>query len=328
MTSALYARVAGIALGASALFVAAERDASACVYASNPCALAFTPALGKRVPANIGTILVTPGTNAPAVVKSLELLGPDDAPVAVTVEHRPGLVLVTPQAELAPGRHRIIATAEQLSGCAEPQLGGAVIESDAGVAAGNLLFRHESSFIVVPSVPLPTTAGTVTLGERRIAGEQDTDDPVFSYPVHVTVSPEMLPFVPSARWTVELDGKPRRHGEMGDEAPEFELHVRCKSQAPLNSCAQDVDAPGPHKVRVVARLAGSDTPIASDELDVELSCDAAVGSSTSSLAASSSDSGSGCNVVTRPSSIGAGSGLALFGVAGVLTRLRRRLRRS
>ncbi len=310
------------------MFVAAERDASACVYAYDPCALTFAPALEKTVPANIGTIRVTPGTNAADVVKSLELLGPDDVPVAVAVEHRPGLVLVTPQAELAPGRHRIIATAEQPSSCAEPRLGGAVIESDAGVAEGNLLLRHESSFIVVPSLPLPTTAGSVTVGERRIAGEQDSDDPVFAYPVHVTVAPEMLPFLPSARWTVELDGRPRRHGPMGDEAPEFEVHVRCKSPGPLNSCSQDVDAPGPHKLRVVARLAGSDTPIASDELDVELSCDAAVGSSTSSLAASSSDSGSGCNVVTQPSSIGAGSGLALFGVAGVLTRLRRRLRRS
>lgn len=319
-------RAAAVALGSIALVGAAERGASACFPARpSPCKLDFAPAAGVTVPADVGSIGVSSLVYAEleSVVRSVELLGPDGAPVPVTTEPRPGSITIRPQAPLAPGPHRIVAIAEQPSSCKDPAgLSGATVEPDAGTTPDTLLYRHESTFTVGTPPPLPTSAGTVTLGERQTL-PGNVEDPISEYPVEVVVSPEMRPYLPVAHWSVTVDGRQRGGDTIGDAAPSFRLHVQCKSQAPVDSCGTPPLAPGAHKVRVLARLAAANAPIETNEIDVELSCGLPAGASPSTPESSSAD---GCNVTHR-SSFGAGGGLALLGVAGLVAQLRRRWRR-
>lgn len=302
---------------ASVVTIVAERTASACLPPmGDPCTLGFAPAVGKGVPANAPAIIVVrPQAYQESGLRSAELIGPDGTPVLVTTEQpvEGGPITLTPQAALTPGRHRIVATAAQPSSCAGP-----VIEADAGVP-DKKLYRHESTFVVGSSRPMPSAAGTITLGERRLLSAQESPSQLFSYPVSVAVAPEMEPYLSIARWTIEVDGASRGDGGFGGE-PSFALSLGCNGGGLEGSCNSGrAETPGLHKVRVVARLGGSEAPIATNEIDVDLACDGGSGSSASDPSA---DSGSGCNVTRRS----AGGGALLLGLAAVIARLRRRSR--
>ncbi len=311
-------RLAAVAFGFVALLGAAERTAWACMQPLPSCKLEFAPAAGKQVPSNVASIAI----GSTYGIRSVELRGPYDAPVAITMEEQAGLFLLKPQEPLAPGRHRIVAMVEQPGSCtgaADPT--GELGASDGGTEPSTALVRYESTFAVGAIQAAPTTAGTVAIGEPATARIGDTVGPVFEYPVQIAVAPEMRPYLPVARWTLEVDGSPKTTGTTGDEGRSFGVPVLCGKQAPSSSCAGPaVLPPGPHKVRAVARIMGAETPIATSEIVADFSCETATTS-----AADTASSDGGCDVTRR--STDAGAGVALLGVAGLVARLRRRSRR-
>jgi hypothetical protein len=239
------------------------------------------PASGT-VPANVpalvllstqGATLVTSGANAPRLLRS-------NGDVVATSTVTPGDAYrawhVVPASPLVPGE------TYRLQGVGECDYSGSSRSVEASFTAG-------------AAQPLPAATGTLRVettarGNIRVhadslcSAEQDS-----SYVrLRFTPSPELVPFLPWVRWTLEVDGARwagERHGAVladGSLGPPtqwqsgfgerrlFQVHARCGSQ---NNHTDPGLTPGRHRATLRPVLAQTSTSLPPVEVDFELSCE-------------------------------------------------------
>lgn len=204
--------------------------------------------------------------------------------------------------------------------------------------------RVDTRFSVGRSAPLPTVAGAVSLVETLFF-PQGTSGCTGAFPaqqiarLRIDASPEMIPWLPLARWEVEVDGAnvaTSGFGRVSEQPLDFTPNPWFRT---FNSfavqCGLVLDAgvvgpdprylqPGLHEVKVLARILGVSTPILTNVLQVDVPCtppaeDAGVDEGID--AGSSADAGS--RVGPAPSGCSTATGLEFFGLTVVLMRRRR-----
>ncbi|MDP2270980.1 MAG: hypothetical protein Q8K32_09635 [Archangium sp.] len=248
-------------------------------------------------------------SNAPAIGVQRTLFG--DVAVDGGIEYRTGtaaaLVLRRPDGGLVTGQ---AVEAELGTFVATPLVEGPwSVQLDEGCPV-------DAGFVVGPPAPLPAVSATVSLVETiwfpEVSGSTCNDPMPARQVARLRIEPsvEMRPWLPLARWEVEVDGANVRTSGFGnlsalplDRAPN-------EGQAVLNGfdvqCGGATEArylqPGRHEVKVIARILGVTDPIQSSVLEVDVKCDP--------------PSGCSCTTVT---------GLEFFAVMLVWMRRRRSL---
>jgi hypothetical protein len=242
------------------------------------------PTSPGTVPANVpalvlqstrGAALVTSGANAPRLLRSngdvvaTTMMTPDD-------EHHTWRVV--PVSPLVPGEtYRLQGVGEcGYTGSSQPV---------------------EVSFTAGAAQPLPSATGTLqvektTRGKVRVAHGSlcSTEQDASFVHLRFTPAPELVPFLPWVRWTLEVDGSRwanERHGAVGadgslgtptqwqlgfGERRLFQVHASCVSRDYMNG--DPGLTPGRHRATLRPTLAQASTALPPVEVDFELSCDA------------------------------------------------------
>lgn len=256
-------------------------SAHACVAPNCMLGVRFPlPEDGGVVPANVPGLVTVPPLLESVEPSTVRLLLPDgtQVPATVTAGAHQTQVLV-PEAPLVPGTtYRI----EAKGAC---QLQPTQTES--------------ATFTAGPALPLPTTAGTLTVdppsqgrfnvygdsscGDRQVEGNFTT--------LRFTPSPELVPFLPWVHWTVEVDGEPwsyAKHsgltssGEENLESRRYEyhrhllfLHTFCAYVGCADSYQRppiDSLPPGRHRATLKATLEHANLTLPPVSVDFELGC--------------------------------------------------------
>jgi hypothetical protein len=136
---------------------------------------------------------------------------------------------------------------------------------------------------VGPAAPFPTTAATIAFLDSRWfpdagATSCGASPEVQLARLRVTPTPDMEPWLALVRWELEVDGRfagaaPYGTIAAGPYEPEATLGPQF---LPINivpiACQGGGIAPGLHQVRLLARLEGLATPIASNTLSLQIDC--------------------------------------------------------
>ena len=155
----------------------------------------------------------------------------------------------------------------------------------------------EVSFTAGAPQPLPAATGTLRVektarGKVRVAhgASCSTEQDASFVHLRFTPAPELVPFLPWVRWTLEVDGTrwaAERHGAVlaeGSLGPPtqwqlsfgerriFQVHASCVSQDFMNGDPGLM--PGRHRATLRPTLAEASTALPPVEVDFELSCDA------------------------------------------------------
>lgn len=145
-----------------------------------------------------------------------------------------------------------------------------------------------STFTVGPPAALPTVSAGVDLLETQYqpfdSSSCGASPPKQVARLRITATPQMVPWLPLARWELEVDGRnvtTARFGTVGAEpfAPELRsgpaflpfntFGAECFGPSPWSSSTLQ---PGLHAVRVLARIEGLLEPIPSNTVSVQLDC--------------------------------------------------------
>ena len=212
----------------------------------------------------------------------------------------------------------------------------------------------DGGFTVGPAAPLPTSSALVVLvgthfqpaetGTSSCAGPRSA---LQVAQLRITPTAEMTPWLPLARWELEVDGQniaTSAFGRLGPgpyEAsaigpwlwvPVSTFAVQCQ---PVDGGSPERLQPGAHSVRLLARIAGVSAPVPSNTLPVQIDCAPAgeldaglgepddAGSAVSDFDAGSSDSDAGTpNRRSTTAGCTAVGGLQLLALALLLRRRR------
>lgn len=229
-------------------------------------------------------------SNAPAVGVQRTIFG--DVTVDGGIEYRSGtavaLALMGPDGGLVTGR---AVEAELGTFVATPLVEGPwSVQLDEGCPV-------DAGFVVGPAAPMPAVSATVSLVETiwfsQVNGSTCSDPMPARQVAQLRIEPsvEMRPWLPLARWEVEVDGaNVRTSGFGGLSTLPLDL-APTEGQTFLNAfdvqCAGATDArylqPGRHEVKVIARILGVSEPIQSRVLDVDVKCDPPSGCSCTTV---------------------------------------------
>lgn len=135
----------------------------------------------------------------------------------------------------------------------------------------------DAGFTVGPPAPLPAVAATVLLVETnwlpQSAASTCTGPTPARQLVRLRIEPsaEMTPWLPLARWEVEVNGTNRRtfgFGSFGLQSFPFDgFDVQCGGPQDARYLQ-----PGRHEVKVRARILGVNEPIESGVVEVDVTC--------------------------------------------------------
>jgi|GEM_PF-3036798 len=257
------------------------------------------PEDGGVVPANVPGLVAVPPLLENVDPSTVRLLLPDGTQVPATV---------------TPGAHQTQVLVPD-----EPLVSGTTYRIEAtGVCQHQPPQPEFTTFTAGPTLPLPTTTGTLTVappsqgvfnlygdsscGERQVEGNFTT--------LRFTPSPELVPFLPWVHWTVEVDGEPwsyAKHsgltatGEENFEPRRYQYnrqllflftfcdYVGCADsyhQPPIDSLS-----PGRHRATLKATLEHANLTLPPLSVDFELHCSANAANVGTSRGGGCSDGG-------------------------------------
>ena len=155
----------------------------------------------------------------------------------------------------------------------------------------NSVCATDAGFTIGAAAPLPTVSAEVAFVASQFV-EVSTTTTSCTGPrsalqvtqLSITASSEMTPWLPLARWELEVDGQNLGTSAFGrvTTAPFAPLAnpplvpfnnfvVQCSSPLPAGATPERL-LPGTHQVRVLARIAGVADPVASNTLSVNVTC--------------------------------------------------------
>lgn len=265
-------------LGVVAVLVAA-RAAWPCSGATCDHYFGLVPRPGSTIPANAPALGVQHALFSEAAwdggTTPIELLGSD-----------PLVVLSWPDGGAVP--------VNRVQGSHEVTLA-----LDAGLAPGDVLLASArlsqqctsaGDITVAAAAPLPSQSATISLANTRLrdglggfcGGPQGL---VHHAQLHLEATSEMVPWLPLARWELEIDGlnyatsafgavtSAPRTGRPAESGLQLIDTFQVQCGAPTDGGRLDTRlAPGTHQVRLLARVMGVTAPVPSNTLAVTLDC--------------------------------------------------------
>jgi len=189
--------------------------------------------------------------------------------------------------------------------------------------------------------PLPTVSATIALDNSTVKPGRSSfcGGPlgvVEHFQLRIDASPEMHPWLPLARWELEIDGQNYSTSGFGrittatcvgvpaesGPHPIDTFHVQCVTPADGGSLDARLDS-RPHQVRLLARIVGVDDPISSNTLTVIPEC-VFPDAGTNAFDAGSRVNDAGQNPAPPPMGCGCDSTPWLSGLLLLSALLRRR----